>query len=243
MIRRTTLLAAALLACGLTACGFDIGSFAGIQGSGNVKSESRDVHDFDRVELAGIGTLTIRQGTTEALTIQAEDNLLPHIGSVVQGGTLTLAPLPNTNLRATKPITYDLTVKQLKGIDVSGAGDATASGLTADQLDLSVSGSGSLDASRITPSVLTVNLSGSGSMNASGQASRQTVRISGSGKYVASDLSSQQAAVDVSGSGSARVNVTESLTATVSGSGEVTYSGSPRVVQNVSGSGSVRRVG
>ncbi|HYW23012.1 MAG TPA: head GIN domain-containing protein [Terriglobales bacterium] len=243
MNRRTTLLAAALLACGLTACGFDYGPFAGTVGSGNVKSESRDVHDFDRVELAGIGTLTITQGSTEALTIKAEDNLLSKIGSVVHGGTLTLAPVSNTYLRPTKPILYDLTVKQLKAIHVSGAGDAAAAGLTADQLDLGVSGSGTLSTSRIMPSTLMVNLSGSGSMTVSGQAARQTVSISGSGRYVASDLASQQAAVDVSGSGSARVTVSDQLRATVSGSGSVTYSGSPRVTQTVSGSGSVTKTG
>jgi hypothetical protein len=243
MIRRTTLLAAALLALGLAACGFDFGAIGGLQGSGNVKSESRDVHDFDRVDLAGIGTLTITQGSTEALTIQAEDNLLPHIGSSVQGGTLTLAPLAGANLRATKPILYELTVKQLSAIDVSGAGDATTSGLTADRLNLSVSGSGRLETSGITSSTLTVNLSGSGSMTVSGQAPRQTVSVSGSGRYVARDLASQQAAVDVSGSGSAAVNVSDSLAATVSGSGQITYTGSPRVTQNVSGSGSVRKAG
>jgi hypothetical protein len=243
MIRRTTLLAAALLACGLTACGFDVGPFAGTVGSGNVKSESRDVHDFDRVELAGIGTLTITQGSTEALTIMAEDNLLPEIGSVVRGGTLTLAPVSDSNLRPTKPILYDLTVKQLRAIDVSGAGDAAATSLTTDQLVLGVSGSGSLKTSGIAPSTLTVNLSGSGTMTVSGRASRQTVTISGSGQYAASGLASQQATVDVSGSGGARIAVSDELRATVSGSGSVTYSGSPRVTQTVSGSGSVTKTG
>ena len=243
MIRRTTLLAAALLGLGLVACGFDFGPVAGVQGSGNVKSESRDVHGFDRVELAGIGTLTITQGSTEALTIRAEDNLLPRIGSIVQGSNLTLAPVSGANLRPTKPILYDLTVRQLRAIDVSGAGDATAAGLTSDQLDLSVSGSGRLATSGIAPSTLTVHLSGSGTVTASGRAVRQTVLISGSGRYAARDLASRQASVDVSGSGSSEVNVSDSLTATVSGSGHVTYTGSPRVVQNVSGSGSVNRSG
>ena len=243
MIPRTTLLASALLALGLAACGFDLGQMGGLQGSGNVKSESRNVHDFDRVELAGIGTLDITQGTAEALTIQAEDNLLPKIGSVVQGGLLTLAPVPGTSLRATRPIVYHLTVKQLRGIDVAGSGDVKASGLTTDQLLLNMSGSGSMDTSRIAADTLTVQLTGSGAVTVSGHASRQMVTISGSGSYVAGDLSSQQAVVGVTGSGSSEVNVTDSLTAIISGSGDVTYKGTPRVQQRVTGSGSVKQSG
>jgi hypothetical protein len=243
MIRRTTLLAAALLALGLAACGYDLGQVAGVQGSGNVKSESRDVHDFDRVELAGVGTLNITQGTAEALTIQAEDNLLPKIESVVRGGTLTLAPVSGTNIRPTKPIVYDLTVKQLHGIGDAGSGDVRASGLATDQLVLSLSGSGSMNTSRVSAGTLTVQLSGSGGVTVSGQTSRQMVTISGSGTYTAGDLTSQQAVVGVSGSGSSAVNVSDSLTAIVSGSGDVTYKGTPRVQQHITGSGSVTKSG
>lgn len=241
MNRRRTLLAAALLALGLAACGFQVGPVNELQGSGNVTSESRSVHDFNRVELVGIGTLTITQGAAEALTVQAEDNLLPHIGSVVQGSTLTLAPTPGTNIVPTKPIVYDLTVKQLRAIDVSGAGDVTAPGLSADQLDLSVSGAGRLATERLTSSSLTVHLSGSSTVTASGQASRQTVSISGACRYAASDLASQEATVDISGASTSAVKVSDHLKATVSGASHVTYTGSPTVQQDVSGVGSVTR--
>jgi hypothetical protein len=243
MIRRMTLLAAALLALGLAACGYDLGQVAGLQGSGHVKSESRDVHDFDRVELAGIGTVNITQGTAEALTVRAEDNLLPKIESVVRGGTLTLGPVAGVNLRPSKPIVFDLTVKQLRGIEVASSGDVRASGLTTDQLLLSMSGSGSMNTSRISAGTLTVQLSGSGDVTVSGQASRQMVTISGSGRYAAGDLSSRQAVVSVPGSGSSAVNVSDTLTAIISGSGDVTYRGNPAIQRHITGSGSVTRSG
>lgn len=241
MIPRMMLLAAALLALGVAGCGFEVGPVAALKGSGNVQSESRDVHDFDRIELSGVGTLTITQGTAEALTVQAEDNLLPHIGSIVRGGTLTLAPLPGSNIVPTRPIRYDLTVKQVRAIDVSGAADATASSISADQLDLGVSGAGHVQALHVTSSALTVHLSGSGTVTVSGQAERQSVSISGAGKYQAADLSTRQATVDISGAGSSTVNVSDQLKATVSGAGHVTYTGSPQVQQEVSGAGSVTR--
>jgi Putative auto-transporter adhesin, head GIN domain len=245
MIRRTTLLAVSLpaLALGLAACEIGIGPVNIVRGSGHVQSETRNVHDFDRVELDGVGSLTITRGAAEALTIQAEDNLLPKIGSVVKDGTLTLAPVPGAHIEPTKPIRYELTVKQLRAIDISGAGDAVASGLGADQLDLSVSGAGRLATTNITSSALTVHMSGSGIVTVSGQASRQTVSISGVGRYVAPDLASQQAVIDISGAGSSAVKVSDHLKVTVSGAGKVTYTGTPSLEQDISGAGSVSKTG
>jgi hypothetical protein len=66
------------------------------------------------------------------------------------------------------------------------------------------------------------------------------VTVSGSGEYAGSDLATQQTEVEVSGSGNAKVNVTDSLTATVTGSGNVTYTGNPaQVQQDSSGSGDI----
>jgi hypothetical protein len=55
-------------------------------GSGNVITESRDVAGFNEIALGGIGTGIVTQGDEEALTIEAEDNLLPPIGSEVREG-------------------------------------------------------------------------------------------------------------------------------------------------------------
>src|SRR5262249_45160714 len=69
--RMTRLLAglAALAALVLTGCDIHVGPVNVVRGSGNVKTESREVHDFDRVDVSGGGTLTITQGSTESLTI------------------------------------------------------------------------------------------------------------------------------------------------------------------------------
>src|SRR5262245_28969601 len=88
-----------------------------VNGSGQVRTESRTVQNFKAVELSGIGTLVITQGNTEALTIEAEDNILPVLTSDVRAGQLTLGTRNNTHIRPTKPIRYTLTVKDLNAID------------------------------------------------------------------------------------------------------------------------------
>ncbi|HXM56689.1 MAG TPA: head GIN domain-containing protein [Candidatus Dormibacteraeota bacterium] len=232
----------ALAVLALAACELHVGPVDVVRGSGNVKTESREVQGFEGVEVAGVGTLTITPGSTEALTIQAEDNILPRLRSDVEAGTLKLGPR-GISIGPTKPIRYDLTVKQLDSVVVTGAASAHAAGIQADKLTLRVSGAGKIDAQRVATGALSVDISGSGQVTASGQAAQQTVTISGAGRYQAPDLASQQATVDVSGAGDSAVRVSDHLSVNISGAGNVGYAGSPTVEQHVSGAGKVTRTG
>jgi hypothetical protein len=50
-----------------------------IEGSGQVRRESRVVGGFTAVNFSSFGELTLVQGDTEALTIETDDNLLPYV--------------------------------------------------------------------------------------------------------------------------------------------------------------------
>jgi len=240
---RLALLGLTLSAAVASGCEINIGPAQVVQGSGSVKTESRDVRGFDAVELGGTGTLVITQGDAEHLTISAEDNILPRLVSEVVNGRLELHPQSNTQLNSTRPIRYELAVKQLKEIRLAGTGDVQASSLDADTLDLSVAGSGSAGIGHLTAKTLNVTIAGSGSVSLAGQATRQNINIAGSGRYRAADLQSQQAKVDVSGSGDCALKVSDRLDVTVAGSGNVTYVGSPSVNQTILGSGRVSKAG
>ena len=188
-------------------------------GSGTVRSESRDVHGFSSVQLAGSGDAVIQQTGSESLTIEAEENLLPLLTSEVSGGVLTLGTKPGASINPTRPITYRVTMKDLRGLSVSGSGGATATEVKADALGVEVSGSGAI--------------------TVTGTADSQQVRVTGSGDYRGAQLPSRIATVLVSGSGNAEVNVRDTLDAQVSGSGTVRYTGNPQVNKSVSGSGEV----
>ena len=233
----------ALSAVAATACDVNVGPGELVQGSGTVKTESRDVRGFDSVEVAGTGTLVITQGDSEHLTISAEDNILPKLTSEVVNGRLELHPQSNTQLNTSQPIRYMLAVKQLKDVRLAGAGDVQARSLDADQLDIAVAGSGNTNIGRLTARTLTVTVSGSGTATIAGQATQQNVTISGSGRYRAADLQSRRASIQINGSGDCAVSVADSLNVTIAGSGNVTYVGSPTVNQTILGSGSVSKAG
>jgi hypothetical protein len=190
-------------------------------GSGTVKTESRTVSGFTAVELAGTGDVTVQQNGTESLSISAEENLLPLLTSEVVDGTLKLGVKDGANINSTQPITYQVSVKNLTGLDLGGSGNQTATG--------------------IKTSSLRVRVAGSGTVTTSGSADAQDIQIAGSGTYRGSALASKTASVDSAGSGTAELAVSDKLDVKILGSGTVTYSGSPQVTQTIMGSGTLRQ--
>jgi hypothetical protein len=82
-----------------------------IRESGTVETENRTISSFSAVTIMSIGQLLISQGSSEALTVEAEDNLLPLFRTEVRNGTLVIDTQPNTSFQTTKPIIYRLAGK------------------------------------------------------------------------------------------------------------------------------------
>lgn len=238
--------------------------FTGAHGSGNVTTEARSVSDFDEVALRGLGHLDIQQGDHEALTIEAEDNIIPMITTMVHGRRLEIGFERHgwSHIRPTKPIRFHLTVKALRGLHLSGAGSATAPALQGDRQELVVSGSGNADIGQSQGRALEIVVSGSGDIQIGqfqgqdlevessgsgvcrigGVTINQQIRVSGSGHYRAEDLASETCTIRISGSGRAAVRVARMLDVRVTGSGTVRYIGSPTVNRTVLGSGKVEKL-
>lgn len=191
-----------------------------VKGSGNVKTEIREVRDFSKVVNNTSIDLHISQTGDESLTIEAEDNILPLLTSDVSNGTLSLGAKPDANFSLTKPAVYKLSVKNLKAFRLNGSANTTAANIRTPQLE--------------------VVITGSGNTTFSGIADHQDVSVSGSGKYDAFELESKQSKVILSGSGDVFIHAKDELDVTISGSGNVQYKGTPKISQSISGSGSVK---
>jgi hypothetical protein len=203
-----------------------VSSYAGTNANGQdgnphgpVKKESRNVSGFDGVELRGVGNLFIEQTGHESLTVEAEKAVIPQLTTRVVDGRLIIGPKSGTTVHTSEPITYHLTVKDLKSLEVLGTANAEATGIETESLH--------------------VTISGAGNVRMEGQADRQTVDISGTGTYLAGNLPSREVNIVVAGAGSAVVNARKQLDAQISGVGSVEYIGDPRVRQTVSGAGQV----
>lgn len=230
-----------LLTLGLTSC-MDLGGWRTVHGSGTIVSEPRSVSQFDQISVSGSGQLLISQGQEEALTIEADDNLLPLIKSEVVNGHLRIGP-DHVNLRPAKTIRYQLKLKNLKALHLSGSLNAESGPLKTESLALHISGSGKFHIGGLETGELSTHVSGSGDTRIAGRTRVQNISISGSGNHEAPNLQSNEATVGISGSGHATLWVKEALTANISGSGDVEYYGSPNVTSHTSGSGRVHSRG
>ena len=214
-----------------------------IKGSGNLITETRQVSNFDRIALSGLGEVIVTQGGSESLSIETDDNVMKHVKVEVKNGTLTLGFEEGFNLIAPSRLIFHVGVDDLTGLTISGSGDVESDMVKTDRLDVNVSGSGDVQIADLKASEVKAKISGSGEIELAGEAAAQDVTMSGSGKYLAGDLCSESVKVSVSGSGDATVCVTGTLDSTISGSGSVNYYGRPSINSSASGSGKINNLG
>lgn len=241
-MRKTIFILTILLtALVIGACGININVDLD-QGSGNVVKETRDVNNFDRLDLSGIGDVTLIQGDEESLEIEAEDNVIEHITTEVRDGTLYIG----INRRAvlpTKPVKFIVKMHEIRGVDTKGVSNLKSNSIVTDQLEINISGTGNIELEELTCDTLLINVSGAGNFQAAGKVTDQKVTLSGAGNYQGENLQSKNTDVTISGLGRVTLWATENLNVTISGTGGVDYYGSPHISQQVSGLGKVNHKG
>lgn len=192
-----------------------------IQGSGVAKTETRDVPAFTRIDSMGSAKVTVTIGDHQSVSIEADDNILPLIDTIVKGDRLQISSHDSYSART--PIKVTITVAKLEEARVQGSGSVNASGVDAKRFD--------------------AHISGSGDINVSGTAQSLTATVTGSGKLDATKMPVDSANVTITGSGDVTVNASKSMSANITGSGDIRYAGNPsQVQQRVTGSGNVRKI-
>ena len=241
-MKNSYLILLVVLGLALASCGFPV-RYTTVRGTGNVITQNRRVSGFDEVELSGVGTLIIEQGTSESLEITAEENLMPYLESRVTGGTLNLGVEDFVDIQPTAKIIYRLKVIDLASIETSGLGDVESSSLATNSLRIQISGSGKVTIENLQAAKLSVEVSGLGDIFLAGKVDEQRVELSGAGTYTAGDLESNFVDVSISGSGNAVLWAKETLRTEISGMGMVEYYGSPVIDSEISGAGKIVSAG
>ena len=238
-VRRTLLITAVLSAVGCAHA-------QTVTGSGRMVTETRSVSGFEAVLLEASMKLVLRQGTQEALQIQADDNLLPLIETVVETRgslpTLVVRWKRNTSLRSHQAIVVSVDAIRVRALSASGSGSIEAATLKTERLRLNVAGSGDVQVTDLTADDVDASIAGSGDVKAGGRAARLKVSIAGSGDADLANLSADDVKVSIAGSGDAKVSADQALSVSIAGSGDVRYGGKVTAVKtSIVGSGDVRR--
>ena len=249
--RRQTLTALATLAGGSYLLGASSPALAwpfsdkpSIRGSGRVVQDKRPATGFHAVAASLPCTVKLVQGNSEGVDIEADDNLLAAIETVVEEGELQLRWAKGYRVTGTNQIRLTVYLRQVDSLSVSGAADLSANSLQAPRLDGSIAGSGHIAIQDLRSERLSVSIAGSGDFEVHGTGQALKVSIAGSGDFRATHFAAQQATVDIAGSGNANLWVRQALTVSIAGSGDVRYYGegiNPTV--SVIGSGRVQALG
>jgi hypothetical protein len=199
-----------------------------LQGSGNVKTETREVSQFTEIEVGNAIQLDATIGPANSLVVTADDNLLPHIKTVVAGNRLRI--YIDSPCSTDSGIKVTATAPALRSLFGSGASQTTLSGIAGATFELDLSGASSC---RMTGDAdeMDITLSGASRARILGTVKRLNVQCSGASQLDATELTAETVAAELSGASTGHVNVTNELSADASGASTLYYAGQPGKMQ------------
>ena len=246
MKSKKIILVSGLLLLSLTLMACSIPFIKIVRGSGVLATESREVGNFDSVQLDGSGKLVITQGDTTSLTVEAEDNLISSLTSTVVGDTLKLGyqdKFWQKTLLPTQTILYSLTVPNLEAVTLNGANNLVIDSLATDSLVLTLNGAAQVEIPNLAADTLDVQLNGAGTVKIGGGVTTQNLGIDGAGTIQNGNLQSANTTIKANGLGIATVWATDSLNVTFNGGGTLNYYGEPAIIQNINGAADITHLG
>ena len=184
-----------------------------------IVTETRAFSDFHDIELNGIGTILLTQGSPQQVSIVTHQNLLPLITTTVVSEELQIDidGCINGNI---DQLDFVITIPDIEHLELNGVGNISSeNNLDLDKLEITIAGVG----------------------NAQLMGSSDTLEIvsSGAGNIMAFDLITEVCEIQLSGAGNVEVTALSELDVDISGAGNVSYKGNPVIDVNITGTGNL----
>ncbi len=218
------------------------------QGAATVEPLAGD-EEFTTFEFKSLGQVFVTPGDHCGLKIEGSPDIIQHVTAEVADGVLMvhyqMDVVDWTGLQWINDkdrIRYYVTVKNLEGIILGGAGSISADGLTGQNLGIVHAGIGVLKLTGLQFTEVNVDLSGLGEVMLAGKVELQNLDLSGAGSYQAVELQSQHANLSLSGAGSAKVWAEVTLNGRITGAGSIQYKGSPEIEETQTGLGNIKPI-
>jgi len=216
--------------------------YSQVKGSEQVVKQDREVGSFSGIKVKSGIDLAVRQGTDNALVVEADENLQEYIISEVKEGVLHIYVKKNTNIMRSTKMDAHVSVKDLESLSISGGGDVeSVNRIASEDLAISISGGGDLKF-EFSANSTHCSVAGGGDVILEGECKEMKTSIAGGGDLVM-DVSISSLALSMSGGGDAVIdggdNISE-VKISMSGGGELVLEGVCKTVQvSVSGGGNV----
>lgn len=214
-----------------------------VRGNGDVKTEQRDEHDFQGLEVSGAIKVYVKQDSAYSVRIETDANLQQYVETFTSSNILVIRPRSGYNLRPTSSIKVYVSGPQFKQLDASGASHIYSEGRlsSSEALAVDLSGASSVEIDIRSPKV-DVEVSGASTARLTGETKELIIQGNGASHAKCFSLMSEKADVDVSGASGAEVFASVELRADASGASHVRYKGNATIMdKSESGAGSVRK--
>lgn len=216
--------------------------FSCLKGNGITQEQERNPGEFSGIISEGDYDVYIIVDSVYKVVIEADENLIPYIRTVVKSNRLVIDNGTRRCLRndGNVPINIYVHTPEVTYAALEGSGVIYCDYLIyGDYLRIELTGSGVVDIRDIDVTELDVLLTGSGDIELWGIAGTGDLNISGSGKIKAYHLEQDECSANITGSGDMYVFVYDLLNAVISGSGNIFYRGNPHINIKITGSGSL----
>jgi uncharacterized Zn-binding protein involved in type VI secretion len=213
-----------------------------IEGNSKITKDARPLGSFTSIASGGSWDVIITYGTDKNVIVEADENLLTHIITEVKGDKLNIRTENYVNLKSKNKIKIYVSLTKITGISLAGSGDITGVGnfTNDDKTTFLMAGSGNINLDFKNIERVGISIAGSGNVNLKGKTESLGVSIAGSGDAICKELVADEVKVSIAGSGSAKVNASNSLKVSIVGSGDVYYTGAvTNISKSVLGSGKV----
>jgi len=205
-----------------------------VRGNGKVITKNRSIEPFHALKVSGGIDAELTQGSDISLQVEADENIIDNIKTVVKDGVLNI--YPEKNIKNATAMRIHLVFNTLDAIEASGGCDISSKGKLS-FATLHTELSGGCDA-RIDMRVDKLDCTHSGGCDAyfKGEAGDCHLNVSGGSDFKGAEFRVTNCSIDASGGSDVTVFVTGELNVEASGASDVYYAGTPsKVTKRASG--------
>ncbi len=201
--------------------------FSQQRGSGPVSKQELIVEPFKILKASGAVDVILMNGDENVVVVETNTNIQDKVDVIVKNNTLQVKL---NGIKKYDVLKLFVTVKQLQGLEVSGASDVkSVDTLKGSELRIVASGASDVNL-LVNYNSISTRASGASVVKLKGRSDAHIIEASGASEVEAKSLLTTTTVVNASGASSCFVNANTNLTYQVSGASDVRYVNRPKTV-------------
>jgi hypothetical protein len=219
----------AAIAC-LSSCGCQLGFIVGgpgVQGSGVIKEETREVTAFSGIDVGSAFSATVAIGSKPSLTLRGDDNILPLVETEVRDGVLVARIKKDTNYGTRNPIRLTITAPRIESIKACDATKVNATLGQSKSLKIEAADASTVEVAGIDSEAIELKARDASRVTLAGRAKGMTLTVSDASTIKAADLPVESVSAKVSDASKAEVRASGSIAGNASDASSIRVLGDP----------------